>query len=596
MKEPLFSRNEIIKRASKLPDGEHFELHRPWIDNILINCLKCSIPMNREPFVLDTWHNSGASPYAGFSDEEYRNLIPAEFLTEGIDQTRGWAYTLLMENVIMQNKGQSPFESFLFQGQILDEKGNKMSKSLGNVLDANKLLIDNSVDAIRFYFMWKSSPIESLSFSLTEMGSRPYQVLSTLYYLHVYLVQNSTYDRFDTKNINLEAVVKSKYFTLIEVWILSKLQSLIDKVTSSLDSCRFNEAAKDLEEFIINSLSQTYVPMSRDDLWDDSVETLERRNVIYAVLGYALYILDILLHSYSPFITNYLYLLCFKHKEEILLESWPKLDRELVNNKVEDTIDKSKQIISLVNSARMKAKFKRRWPINRVIICTQDRNLSESSELSEILKKQLNTITVDVKIVNFSNYLDKIDFLNKENLVNLNAKLGVKKIAPRLKNDLKNALQSFDQVDINDMFSQFISKGSFDLKYSSGEIKLATDDVEFSYEGKAPYILMESEQENVVVLIDTTRSSELISIGLMKDIARNIQQLRKERSFVPTEILSSAYISNLSPEDLMSLEKLKDELAYYVRVKQVIITPTKLDDVAYKEIEIDGRKILISVH
>ena len=596
MKEPLFSRSEILKRASKLPDGEHFELHRPWIDNILINCLKCNVPMNREPFVLDTWHNSGASPYAGFSDEEYRNLIPAEFLTEGIDQTRGWAYTLLMENVIMQNKGQSPFESFLFQGHILDEKGNKMSKSLGNVLDANKLLVDNSVDAIRFYFMWKSSPIESLSFSLTEMGSRPYQVLSTLYYLHVYLVQNSTYDRFDTKNINLEAVVKSKYFTLIEVWILSKLQSLIDKVTSSLDLCRFNEAAKDLEEFIINSLSQTYVPMSRDDLWDDSVETLERRNVIYAVLGYALYILDILLHSYSPFITNYLYLLCFKHKEEILLESWPKFDRELVNNKVEDTIDKSKQIISLVNSARMKAKFKRRWPINRVIICTQDRNLSESSELSEILKKQLNTITVDVKIVNFRNYLDKIDFLNKENLVNLNAKLGVKKIAPRLKNDLKNALQSFDQVDINDVFGQFISKGSFDLKYSSGKIKLATDDVEFSYEGKAPYILMESEQDNVVVLIDTTRSSELISIGLMKDIARNIQQLRKERSYVPTEILSSAYISNLSPEDLMSLEKLKDELAYYVRVKQVIITSTKLDDVAYKEIEIDGRKIHISVH
>ncbi|HEX7275514.1 MAG TPA: DUF5915 domain-containing protein, partial [Nitrososphaeraceae archaeon] len=311
--------------------------------------------------------------------------------------------------------------------------------------------------------------------------------------------------------------------------------------------------------------------------------------------GYALYVLDILLHSYSPFITNYLYLLCFKRKEEILLESWPKFDRELVNPKVEDTIDKSKQIISLVNAARMKAKFKRRWPINRVIICTQDRNLSESSELSEILKKQLNTMTVDVKIVNFSNYLDKIDFLNKEKLVTLNAKLGVKKIAPRLKNDLKNALQSFDHIDINDLFNQFIGKGSFDLKYSSGEIKLATDDVEFSYEGKAPYILMESEQENVVVLIDTTRSSELISIGLMKDIARNIQQLRKEKSFVPTEILSSAYISNLSPEDLMSLEKLKDELAYYVRVKQVIITPTKLDDVAYKEIEIDGRKILISV-
>jgi isoleucyl-tRNA synthetase len=248
-----------------------------------------------------------------------------------------------------------------------------------------------------------------------------------------------------------------------------------------------------------------------------------------------------------------------------------------------------------VNAARMKAKFKRRWPINRAIICTQDRNLSGSAELSEILKKQLNSMSIDVKIVNFSNYLERVKFLNKENLVTLNAKLRVNKIAPRLKNDLKNALQSFDQVDFNDLFNQFISKGNFDLKYLTGETTLSTDDVEFSYEGKTPYIMMESEQENVVVFIDTTRSTELISMGLMKDIARNIQQLRKERGFVPTEILSSAYISGLGSDDLLSLENLKSELAYYVRVKQIIISPDKLEDVDYKEIEIDGRKILISI-
>jgi isoleucyl-tRNA synthetase len=243
----------------------------------------------------------------------------------------------------------------------------------------------------------------------------------------------------------------------------------------------------------------------------------------------------------------------------------------------------------------MKAKFKRRWPINRVIICTQDRNLSESFELSEILKKQLNTMSIDIKIVNFSNYLERVNFMNKENLVTLKAKLRVDKIAPRLKNDLKNALQSFDQVDFNDLFNQFISKGNFDLKYSVGQTTLSTDDVEFSYAGKTPYIMMESEHENLVVFIDTTRSTELISMGLMKDIARNIQQLRKERGFVPTEILSSAYISGLRSDDLLSLENLKSELAYYVRVKQIIISPDKLEDVDYKEIEIDGRKILISV-
>jgi isoleucyl-tRNA synthetase len=243
----------------------------------------------------------------------------------------------------------------------------------------------------------------------------------------------------------------------------------------------------------------------------------------------------------------------------------------------------------------MKAKIKRRWPINRVVICTQDRNLSESSELSEILKKQLNTVSIGTKIVNFSNYLERVNFLNKENLVTLDAKLKVNKIAPKLKNDLKHALQSFDKVDFNNLFNQFISKGKFDLKYLSGEITLSTDDVEFSYSGKSPYIMMESEQEKVIVFIDTTRSNELISMGLMKDIARNIQQLRKERGFVPTEILSTAYVSGLGSDDLLSLENLKGELAYYVRVKQVIISPNKLGDVAYKDIEIDGRKILISV-
>jgi isoleucyl-tRNA synthetase len=129
----------------------------------------------------------------------------------------------------------------------------------------------------------------------------------------------------------------------------------------------------------------------------------------------------------------------------------------------------------------------------------------------------------------------------------------------------------------------------------SGKIELSTDDVEFSYVGKAPYIMMESEQEKVAVFIDTTRSNELISMGFMKDIARNIQQLRKEKGFVPTEILSTAYVSGLESDDLLSLENLKSELAYYVRVKQVIMSPNKLDNVAYKDIEIDGRKILISV-
>jgi isoleucyl-tRNA synthetase len=150
-------------------------------------------------------------------------------------------------------------------------------------------------------------------------------------------------------------------------------------------------------------------------------------------------------------------------------------------------------------------------------------------------------------------------------------------------------------VNYGDLFGQLMSKDKFTLKYESGEIDLSKDDVEFTYNGESPYVMVESEQENIVVFIDTTRSNELIALGLMKDIARNIQQLRKEKGFVPTEILSSAYISKLEADDVASLENHKQEMSYYVRVKSVVITQDKLQEIDYKEIEIDGKKILISI-
>ncbi|HEX2014671.1 MAG TPA: class I tRNA ligase family protein, partial [Nitrososphaera sp.] len=305
-KDALFSKSDIVKKAADLPDGPDFELHRPWIDRVRINCEKCGAQMQREPFVLDTWHNSGAAPYASLTDQEYKDLIPATFLTEGIDQTRGWAYTLLMENVIMNREGIAPFQSFLFQGHVLDEKGNKMSKSLGNVMDARELLSESPVDLVRLYFMWKSSPIESLNFSLDEMKTRSYQILSTLHNLHVYFKQNSEFDRFDPNRHTLQWAIDGKLLGSTEVWLLSKFQRFVAIATDSFARCRFHEGAKAIDEFIINHLSQTYVPLTRNVIWDDTAENLERRLVVYSIIAYALKRIDIILHPLCPFITEYL--------------------------------------------------------------------------------------------------------------------------------------------------------------------------------------------------------------------------------------------------------------------------------------------------
>ena len=173
----LFSREDIVQRAKSLPDGPNFELHRPWVDRIIVACPKCGGDMRREPFVLDTWHNSGAAPYAAHTDKEYHDYVPMPFLTEGIDQTRGWAYSLLIENVILSMKAQSPYDAFLFMGHVLDENGEKLSKSKGNFVPVRELLDANSVDLIRLYLNWKASPIDSINFSRAEMLTRPYQIL-----------------------------------------------------------------------------------------------------------------------------------------------------------------------------------------------------------------------------------------------------------------------------------------------------------------------------------------------------------------------------------------------------------------------------------
>ena len=176
------TKQEIREKAIDLP-SQDFELHKPWIDRITLKCEKCGGKMFREPFVLDVWHNSGASPYARFTDEEFNTLVPTNFLTEAVDQTRGWANSLLLENVILTGKAQAPYQEFLFQGFVLDAKGRKMSKSQGNVMETKKLLQEKSADITRFYFLWKCSPIDSMNFDLNELRKRPYQVLSTLYHL-----------------------------------------------------------------------------------------------------------------------------------------------------------------------------------------------------------------------------------------------------------------------------------------------------------------------------------------------------------------------------------------------------------------------------
>ena len=596
-KEPLFSRADILKRAAELPDGVEFELHRPWIDRIKIQCIKCGADMQREPFVLDTWHNSGAAPFASLTDEEYNDLIPATFLTEGIDQTRGWAYTLLMENIILE--GAAPYRSFLFQGHVLDEKGNKMSKSLGNVIEARKLLSENPVDLIRLYFMWKSSPIEALNFSLDEMKTRTYQILSTLHNLHVYFRQNSAFDHFDGDKNSIDWALENDLLAPTDVWLLSKMQRLIVEVTTAFERCRYHEGAKAIDEFIINHLSQTYVPLTRNAIWDDSAENRDKRLAVYATLGHVLLQIDIMLHPLSPFISDYMYLTCFAGgKKSVLLESWPLPDeKRLANAKVEGAFDMIKEVVSIANAARNLASLKRRWPIREAVICGTPTELTllEVGGVEESLMSQLNTEQYRTVQISAGSQLDKVSSLLANNLpITVNVSLVRKNIAPKVKADINLVLQTFERVNKLALIRDLKSSGKFTLNYNDKKtIEIVPADIDVAYKVREGF--SSSERGNLVVFISTTRDKELIAKGLLRDLARNLQQLRKERQYNPTEILSAAYIAKLDDDEVSGLSALKDEMTYLVRVKAVVLSREPLDKVSYKPVEIDGREFQISV-
>ncbi len=587
----FYSRKEIINAASELPDGPEFELHRPWIDNIKIKCQKCkSTSTKREEYVLDTWHNSGSAPYSSLTEQEYIDNIPAPFFTEGIDQTRGWAYTMLIENVILNNAPISPYKAFLFQGHVLDKNGNKMSKSLGNVIDAKELLTKYPVDLIRFYFMWKSSPIEQLNFSTDELMSRPYQVISTLYHMHLYFKQNSEYDKFDS-SITIQWAKEKNLLSSPDIWLLSKLQKLVKKTTECYEKCRFHEAAKSIEDFIINLLSQVYIPITRNELWEEDEEKKNRRFAIYTVLFKTLVTLDVLIHPLCPFTSEYLYLCLIKQKKSILLENWPEVEKSLENEKLEESFDLLKEVTSISAAARMKGKLKRRWPLNEAIICVEKGKKAKLESLSNLLISQLNVEKYNILEIENKKGLEQVLQLRELQLpVVPKIELERKRIGPKAKQNMGKLVKMFSETEPQKIIDSLKKDAKFTFDLDGSQIVLYENDFVIGYNAKDGFAT--SQRDDSIVFVSTTRNREMMAKGIVKDLARRLQTLRKERGYNPTDILGVASILDLDSESLAMIKEKVDELAFLVRVKTVNFTQSCK---AYKDDDIDGQKIRISV-
>jgi isoleucyl-tRNA synthetase len=515
------SKKELMENAlEKVP--ENFELHKPWVDRVTLKCEKCGGIMRREDYVLDTWHNSGASPFARFTDDEFGKFVPTDFLTEGIDQTRGWANSLLLEYVILTGKPESPYHAFLFQGLTQDAKGRKMSKSLGNVVEANKLLEKYSADLCRFYMMRKCSPIDFMNFDLQELNRRSYQVLSTLYHLSRFFLQNAEFDDFKPAR---DQLIWSKILGTLQPpdqWLLSKLQLAISEYTDKLGKCEFNSALAVLETFVIDTLSRLYVPMIRKELWTDDPETLERRKQIYAILHYTLKTVTLLFNPVTPYLSEALYQKVYRKLDRKLpasinFESWPEPDEKMRNKTLEEDFEILFKCVSLVYAARQQAKLKRRWPLSTVIVVTPEK-------VSRTLRK-VETLFLELTNVKAVEYAQQVpEYVAGENWVSA----------------------------------------------SEGEVN---------------------------VFVSGQRDEKLLGEGLMRDLARRVQALRKELGYVPTDVLDAVHVAELDNESMGLLGSYLQEMAELVRAKKVYLHGSRGEVKAeWHESELDGKKIYVYIH
>ena len=511
------SKKELLERAIEKPQGD-FELHKPWVDRITLKCEKCGGTMRREDFVLDTWHNSGASPYARFTDEDYEKYVPVDFLTEGIDQTRGWANSLLLEYIILTGKPEPPYRAFLFQGLTQDAKGRKMSKSLGNFMEVNKFLEKSSTDVCRFYFLRKCSPIDFVDFDVQELSRRPYQVLSTLYHLNRFFLQNAEFDNFDPKKHTLEWAMQEKQLKKADQWLLSKLQETIETYTQKLGTCEFNLALAVLEDFSIETLSRLYVPMVRKELWTDDPETGKRRLAVYTVLWNVLKTVTLLFNPVTPYLSEALYQKVYKKLDDTLpesvnLEDWPVPDEKKRSKTIEEEFQTLFRCTSLVYAARQSAKLKRRWPLSKMVVVAPQNICKALANVEEVFLELSN-----VKAVEY------------------------------------------------------------------GKQHKDTEDWTSATEG------------DVQVFVETKRDDSLLGEGIMRDLARRVQALRKELGYMPTDLLEAVHIAELDEESNNLLKPYLREMAELVRTKQVNLHSSREKlQAEWHESQLDDKKVYVAI-
>ena len=564
---------EQLKEMSGNEKALTVELHRPYIDEITCTCPKCGKTMKRVPEVIDCWFDSGAMPFAQhhypFENKDlFEQQFPAQFISEAVDQTRGWFYSLMAESTLLFNK--SPYENVIVLGHVQDENGQKMSKSKGNAVDPFDALQTYGADAIRWYFYINSAPWLPNRFHGKAVQEGQRKFMGTLWNTYAFFVLYANIDNFDASKYTLD----EKTLTVMDRWILSKLNSTVGAVDDNLANYRIPEAAKALQEFV-DDLSNWYVRRSRERFWAKGMEQ-DKINA-YMTLYTALVTISKAAAPMIPFMTEEIYrnLVCSVDKnapESVHLCDFPKVNENLIDKELEASMEEVLDIVVMGRAARNTANIKNRQPIGTMYV-RAERPLAEMFQA--VVADELNVKHVEFKedLSDFTSYTFKPQ---------------LKTVGPKYGKLLNGIRTHLTELNGREAMKELENTGSLSFDIDGQNVVLSKEDLLIDTAQMEGYV---TEEDNMVtVVLDTNLSQELIEEGFVREIISKVQTMRKEAGF---EVMDKIVVYSAGNEKLEDLMKTyRDEI-----LGDVMAADVRFDEMKgyTKEWNINGESVTLGV-
>ncbi|RGK93421.1 isoleucine--tRNA ligase [Blautia obeum] len=566
------SRQELFKMSGD-EKAKTVELHRPYIDEITLKCPECGGTMHRVPEVIDCWFDSGAMPFAQhhypFENKElFEKQFPADFISEAVDQTRGWFYSLLAESTILFN--QAPYKNVIVLGHVQDENGQKMSKSKGNAVDPFDALEKYGADAIRWYFYINSAPWLPNRFHGKAVQEGQRKFMGTLWNTYAFFVLYANIDNFDPTKYTLDY----DNLPVMDKWLLSKLNSVVKTVDDCLANYKIPESARALQEFV-DEMSNWYVRRSRERFWAKGMEQ-DKINA-YMTLYTALVTISKAAAPMIPFMTEEIYQNLVRSVDKEAIESihlcdFPKVEEAWINKELEDDMEELLKIVVLGRAARNTANIKNRQPIGTMYI-KADKEMGQF--YTDIIADELN-----VKEVKFANDVESfISYSFKPQLRTVGPKYG------KLLNGIRTALA---EINGTEAMNELRSTGLLTLDINGNKVELSEEDLLIETAQTEGYVT--EADGDISVVLDTNLTPELIEEGFVREIVSKVQTMRKEAGF---EVMDKIHIYAKDNDKILELMKNhKEEIMSEVLAEDMTLGTT---DGYVKEWNINKEPVVLGV-